>query len=1076
MLQLILGTAGTGKSLYIKQKILQNAEKGQKSILIVPEQFSKTGEAEIFSALEKSSFGYVSVYSFTSLLRDVYSEAGEVPPDVLTDAGKAVIAQKSMQTVYKQLESFANQRSNVNFSYELSRLFEDFKRNGIDSAQLYSVAQTAPKINAKLRDVALIYSQYSANMTAGGNDMEQLYAELGRTLPVSYTDKTEIFIDGFESFTYGQYAIISRMLQKADKVWISLAADRIYDNTNGTHPLSYTAQTAAELIALAKKAEVPAAPAVKLDKQHRFLNDTLCNIDNFLLSRPLKETADRGNAFVTTFATQFEEVSFVAAKINDLVRNGYSYDDMVIVCPQLEKYEHQLQESLSLAKIPYFIDQNRIILSSAPVVLFKNILEVMDKGVCGDTVLPLLKTQLTCFDAETADLLENYVYIWQGHSLDWSQRFTLPYGKISDGEVLDGDDETLYRINGLVREINTVFGGYAKGTEDTGENILSAMYDIVQKLKSEDILAQMINAAQDKEKADLFVRQWDTVIDCINELYRICGKTVLRPGEIAQLFMLMVEGTEIGFAPQTQDCVMISTPPRMKTDSVKTVFVVGASQDVFPALVTESGILSSADMEYLRNNNYQLGSNFSQRFAFENLYFYKTLTTAREKLFISCAEKNIDSQEILSAEIEGIREALSLESCSLPEEAYCVTEEFFVQYISETKGKKGEEYLKKLGIALPQIEKRRFVIEDTDALKQLTGEHMVISPTAAEGYYKCAFSYLIRNLFKIYPLEKAELTQREAGDYLHTVAQKVMEKYKGDYYKTPWAEIEAETRKTVAEYLESNYPKQVRDTARFASLSVNMEQNALNLLQYMHAEQNASQFRPVAFEKPISFDSDIKPLTIVLDDGSRVSVVGVCDRIDAMEKDGRNFIRIVDYKTGTKKFSLEDVYNGLSAQLLLYMSSVVESKSFVDNPVPAAVMYQPSDAAFRFDEDGGLYTPVGMAVKSKTVSEGFDRDCSGEYGVIKGDDKLKNVTGSEVVDEKLFAAVMEHSKDKIKEMAQAVRAGQFDNLPMDLGNERTNCEWCGYRAICGEFDRVKPRQKADFRVKEEGADGQKTMD
>jgi len=1071
MLRLITGTAGTGKSQYIKQKILHNAEKGQKSILIVPEQFSKTAESEIFSALEKSCFGFVNAFSFTSLLRDVQSEEGRLPPEVLTDAGKAVIAQKSLQTVYRQLNSFANQRHNVSFSYELSRLFEDFRRNGIDSTQLFSVAQTAPQINAKLKDVALVYSQYSANMADSGNDMEQLYLELGQTLPVSYTDSTEIFIDGFESFTHGQLAVISRMLIKADDVWVALTADRIFDNTNGTHPLSYTAQTASKLIALAKKAGVAAAPAVKLENQYRFLNSTLCNIDNYLLSRPFEKEENDNNAFVTVFPSQFEEVSFAAAKIADLVKKGYSYDDIVVVCPQIEKYEHQLQESFSLAQIPYFIDQNRIILSSAPVVLFRNIFEVMAKGVNSTTVLPLLKTQLTCFDGESINLLENYVYIWQGQELDWSQRFTLPYGKISDGEVLDSDNETLNTINSLVKEINKVFEGCLKCAEDTGENILAAMYDIVVRLKSEEILADIINTTADKEKADLFVRQWETAVDCLNELYRICGRMVMRPEQMAELFMLMVQGSEIGFAPQTQDCVMISTPQRMKTDSVKVVFVLGASQDVFPSLVSDSGILSSADIEYLKENDCQLSGDFVQRFTFENLYFYKTMTTAREKLFVSCAEKNIDSQEIISAEIEGIKEAAGLGSCSLSVEDYCVTQDFFVQYISETRGKEGEKILEKLGIPVPEITKRSFSVDNLENLKQLVGNHMIISPTAAESYYKCSFAYLIRNLFRIYPLEKAELTQREAGDYLHTVAQKVMERYKADYYKTPWEEIEAETRNVVAQYLEQNYPQQVRNTARFASLSSNMEQNAINLLQYIHTEQNASKFRPVAFEKPISFDSDIKPLTIVLDDGSRVSIVGVCDRIDAMSEGERNYIRIVDYKTGTKKFSLDDVYNGLSSQLLLYMNSVVASSEFMENTAPAAVMYQPSDAAFKFDEDGGIYTPVGMAVKSRTVAEGFDKNLSGEFGVIKEDGRIKNVTGSEIVDEKLFAAIMEHSKDKIKEMAKAVYAGQFDNLPMDLGNEVTNCAWCGYRAICGEYDRIKPRQKADFRVKEDNADG-----
>ena len=94
MLQLVIGTSGTGKSVFIREKIQHNAKLGRKSILIVPEQFSKTGEAEIFSALEKSQFGLVSVFSFTSLLRDVWTENGKAPLPVLTDAGKAVIAKK----------------------------------------------------------------------------------------------------------------------------------------------------------------------------------------------------------------------------------------------------------------------------------------------------------------------------------------------------------------------------------------------------------------------------------------------------------------------------------------------------------------------------------------------------------------------------------------------------------------------------------------------------------------------------------------------------------------------------------------------------------------------------------------------------------------------------------------------------------------------------------------------------------------------------------------------------------------------------------------------------------------------
>ncbi|MBQ7816859.1 MAG: PD-(D/E)XK nuclease family protein, partial [Oscillospiraceae bacterium] len=106
----------------------------------------------------------------------------------------------------------------------------------------------------------------------------------------------------------------------------------------------------------------------------------------------------------------------------------------------------------------------------------------------------------------------------------------------------------------------------------------------------------------------------------------------------------------------------------------------------------------------------------------------------------------------------------------------------------------------------------------------------------------------------------------------------------------------------------------------------------------------------------------------------------------------------------------------------------------------------------------------------------FDKDAGGSFGVIKGTEKaIKKLSGSEIVDEKMFAAILDHTKEKIKAMAQDVYGGKFDNTPMDLGSDRTNCQWCGYRAICREFGKTKPRLKADFKIKEEKADG-KTMD
>ncbi|MEG0021151.1 MAG: hypothetical protein RR728_11425, partial [Oscillospiraceae bacterium] len=287
MLKLILGTAGTGKSEYIKKQIQQNAQEGKKSLLLVPEQFSKTGETEIFSSLEKSQFSLVSVFSFTSLLRDVQSETGSGIKNVLTAAGKAVIAKKSLDNVYKHLNAYQNQRQNLQFSFELSSVFDDFRRNGIVGQELYTLAERQENKSTKLKDIALIYSEYCAQLGDKFCDSEDVLCQLSSTLPLSYTHETEIFVDGFESFSFGQYKILQRMMENAPNVTVALTADGLFDTTGGTGSLCYTKKTAQRLITFAKKSEVAVAAPILLTQQHRFKNNTLKAVEDILLQRPI---------------------------------------------------------------------------------------------------------------------------------------------------------------------------------------------------------------------------------------------------------------------------------------------------------------------------------------------------------------------------------------------------------------------------------------------------------------------------------------------------------------------------------------------------------------------------------------------------------------------------------------------------------------------------------------------------------------------------------------------------------------------------------------------------------------------
>ena len=55
MLNFVIGTAGTGKTTQIMNRICELAKRGKKCIYIVPEQYSKTGETLLFSLVDRES-------------------------------------------------------------------------------------------------------------------------------------------------------------------------------------------------------------------------------------------------------------------------------------------------------------------------------------------------------------------------------------------------------------------------------------------------------------------------------------------------------------------------------------------------------------------------------------------------------------------------------------------------------------------------------------------------------------------------------------------------------------------------------------------------------------------------------------------------------------------------------------------------------------------------------------------------------------------------------------------------------------------------------------------------------------
>ena len=188
---------------------------------------------------------------------------------------------------------------------------------------------------------------------------------------------------------------------------------------------------------------------------------------------------------------------------------------------------------------------------------------------------------------------------------------------------------------------------------------------------------------------------------------------------------------------------------------------------------------------------------------------------------------------------------------------------------------------------------------------------------------------------------------------------------------------------------------------------------------------------------------------------------GVADRVDVLAAEDGPYVRVVDYKSGAKQFQLDDVYNGLNMQMLIYLFSICEhgAARYGSNPRPAGILYYPADDSVllitRGEPEEALEKQLkkrrrqnGLLLRNVEILEQMEKDLQGNYIPVKlkkdgGLDKTSSVTS-----EKGFAAIRAHVESLLVRMGREIQRGSVGPNPYKKGGYNS-CQFCEYAAVCG---------------------------
>ena len=1070
MLKLVLGTSGSGKTTLLYARIRARAEAGKRSILLVPEQFTSSTEARIYRELGDALSGMVESYSFTSLAEHILAIEGGAAVQTLTDAGRAVLVRRALEELQDNVHYYYRHRRSAAFCQMAAETIDELKSAGLSGQQLQELARDCGTESAKLGELALIFQGYESLLAGTGMDpadrlelaADRLEAALARDELPDFLREREVFIDEFDTFNAPKKRLMGAMLAALPAVTVALCEDGAPMQPGDLELFSGAKQVAAQLRQLAQL------------RRHLF-----------------------------AAASREEEARCAAAAIRRLMRQGVRCGKIAVVCRDISLYRAAVRYEFRMAEIPLYCDEPTTPEFSAPATAVRALLALLRGADMTEQLTVLAKTGLCDLTEPEVCALENYAYTWSPNAAAWRAEFTKSPRGFGDAELTEEDTLNMTRAENARKKLVTAVDTLrSKVRSANAEQISRALYFCLKELGAEEQQAAQvedIRTARGIPAAEEAAREWNVVMQLLDEMARLLGSQGITVPEYEDLFGLLLRSSDLGHIPQTLDAVVLASAGKMRLDAPDYVFVLGLAEGEFPCTPAESGLLTHADRDLLMAKQIDLPDCFENRVVREQVCFYKALTAPAKGLWMSWPK---GQGQTLCAALEPIVEALQpaapqlelIDLAATPADGLDVLgggwplTELERASLTEALRAPGEGVQAPRGLALLQRMEQDppRQVQDLPTLEALLGRRLHISPSQLEKYYTCRYGYFLQYVLGLKPRRRAELSADQSGTLMHWVLQMALDPHPGADNPCaglrPFLELDDAAMADLAAALVDEYARRYlpEDTARFAYLLSRLKKSMTSLLCYLRDEQNQSQFKPVACELKIGRGEDAVPGQVYrLSDGRTVQLVGTVDRADEwIEDDGTRWVRVVDYKTGSKKLDLKEVYCGLDCQMLLYLFSLTrDAGGHFTGAQPAGVLYLLADPAPQTLPRGQAARAVeyqldGLVRDEQKIFDAMDADETGKYlpfGYRNG--APSPYQKDKRADSAKLSRIQLHLDDLVTQMGEQLYGGQIDAEPLVVSSSKSPCTWCDYSFICchetGVHERALEAPAKPFEPEEE---------
>lgn len=824
---------------------------------------------------------------------------------------------------------------------------------------------------------------------------------------------------------------------------------------------------------------------------------------------------------VSSLATPKEELIFAAGKIRELISvHGYRFGEIAIVSGNVKGYEKYAGEVFDMYEIPFFSDAKETVYFHPFTEWVRALLEIVEKNYTYESVFRYLRTGLCGFSENEIDILDNYV-LERGiiGYKKWNRKWVHPFKQPGKGIGKSEDEQlamlqTLNELRSRLMEQTKLLYHMVKEKTAFVHDMTVALYETMLSLKIQNQLKEKqerYEAEGNEVLASSYAQIYRIVIDLLDKIVDLLGAERMPLREYADILDAGFLAAKVGIIPPGTDCVILGDIERTRLDGVKVLFFLGVNDGIIPKMADRQNLLSQYDRELLARDSIELAPTAREQVFLQKFYLYLNMTKPSEALYLTYARMDslgsAQKPSYLVGTICQMFPSVEVREIAADSASQVITKKSSVKaYLKglrqAQKGRLEPEWRalhqwrmhsQELREPTEQLFEASFACFDGEQLntqlaRQLYGTVLYQSVTRLETFARCAYAHFLEYGLKLSKRQEYVFEAADLGTLFHDSLECYSKKMKEK--DLSWFDITQEQQeKLLAEALEETIlgmdTAVLADTAR-SRYMIRRISNILHCSVWALTKQiRKGEFLPKDYEVYFRKEMDLGEGTVYTEgkkecmDGDtgvgtdlvpvdgRMVISGRIDRLDIYENDQQLYVKIMDYKSGKRKFSLQNLYDGLSLQLIMYLLGASDhlKRQFPHKDiVPAGVLYyhldQPVvDALPDMNEEQirqavfEKLRPEGLVNQDSAVIDKLDGEINGKSDVIPvtlNKDGSLSKRGCSVATREQFGWLEDYVIRKMKENGREILRGQIDPYPV-FSKQEDGCTWCPYKGICG-FD------------------------